>query len=49
MEFEYLIAMPLEERIEEINRLRREIAKHSPFSREPVDCVEWVRSESVSE
>lgn len=40
--FEYLSELPLAERVEEINRLRAEIHKHSPFASEPVDFVRWV-------
>lgn len=40
--FDYLSELPLSERVEEINRLRAEIHKHSPFASEPVDFVRWV-------
>lgn len=40
--FDYLSELPLVERVEEINRLRAEIHKHSPFASEPVDFVRWV-------
>lgn len=40
--FDYLLELPLAERVEEINRLRAEIHKHSPFASEPVDFVRWV-------
>lgn len=40
-------AMPLDERIEAINAIRRALHDISPFKSEPVDCVEWVRAESV--
>ncbi len=33
--------------IDAINRVRRAIHSISPFRDEPVDCVQWVRSESV--
>lgn len=36
-----------EQLIERINALRRVIAEHSPFQTEPVDLVEWVRSDTV--
>lgn len=39
---DYLSELPLAERVEEINRLRAEIHKHSPFASEPVDFVRWV-------
>lgn len=40
--FDYLSELPLAERVEEINRLRAEIHRHSPFASEPVDFVRWV-------
>lgn len=40
--FDYLSELPLAERVEEINHLRAEIHKHSPFASEPVDFVRWV-------
>lgn len=40
--FDYLAGLPLAEKVEEINRLRAEIHKHSPFANEPVDFVRWV-------
>lgn len=39
--------LPEGERIETINAIRRELSKYSPFASEPVDCVQWVPSESV--
>jgi len=36
-----------EGRIEALNYIRLELKKHSPFKNEPVDCVEWVKGESV--
>lgn len=35
------------ERIKEINKLKIELHKISPFRDEPVDCVLWVKSEKV--
>ena len=46
-EFSYLEKMPVKDRVEEINRIRMEISKYSPFKDEPVDCVIWVDAESV--
>jgi ParB-like chromosome segregation protein Spo0J len=40
-------ALPFDERVSAINDIRCEIAKHSPFQAEPVDCVKWVKSDSV--
>jgi ParB-like chromosome segregation protein Spo0J len=39
--------LPVDEQISTINELRREIHKISPFQSEPVDFIEWVKSESV--
>ena len=46
--FDYLSDLSESERIEEINRLRAEIHKHSPFAGEPVDFVRWVKAETVT-
>ena len=40
-------ALPLSERIAALNALRRAIAAASPFSGEPVDCVEWLPADTV--
>ena len=40
-------ALPLEDKIEAINDLKRELQKISPFQDEPVDCVQWVKEELV--
>lgn len=40
--------MDIEERIEMINAIRAMLSEYSPFSSEPVDCVQWVRSETVA-
>lgn len=42
-----LETLGLEEKVLVINELRRAIHALSPFKDEPVDCVEWVRSEDV--
>lgn len=47
MNFEYLAAMPIDERVEEINRIREELHRHSPFKDEPVDFVRWVKNDTV--
>jgi ParB-like chromosome segregation protein Spo0J len=39
--------LDLEDKISAINAIREEIHKISPFKTEPVDCVLWVKSESV--
>jgi ParB-like chromosome segregation protein Spo0J len=45
--FEYLDSMPIDERVEEINRLREELHRYSPFKDEPVDFVRWVKNDQV--
>ena len=42
-----LANLPIEERVEEVNRLRALIHDVSPFKDEPVDFVKWVSRESV--
>lgn len=46
--FASLERMNLADRIEALNQLRYALHKHSPFRNEPVDCIQWVPSESVS-
>lgn len=36
------------DRVETINAIRRELHQYSPFAAEPVDCIEWVRSDLLS-
>ena len=45
--FEYLNSMPIDERVEEINRIREELHRYSPFKEEPVDFVRWVKNDQV--
>lgn len=45
--FGELDALPLEERIDAINRIREALHNHSPFKGEPVDCVLWVKADHV--
>lgn len=35
------------DKIDAINRIRRSLSKHSPFQTEPIDCVEWVLTDTV--
>lgn len=46
--FRELDSMPLDERVAAINAIREALHRHSPFSREPIDCVLWVRAETVA-
>lgn len=39
--------MPLDDKIAAINELKNYIKKISPFSGEPVECVQWVKEETV--
>lgn len=47
MDFSYLKKLSIAERVEEINKLRAEIHKYSPFKTEPVDYVRWVKTHEV--
>lgn len=38
----------LEERIDKLNRVRRELSQLGPFAGEPIDCVEWVPNTAVT-
>jgi len=42
-----LAGMPDKEKIEVSNRIRVLLHQHSPFSEEPVDCVQWVPAGEV--
>ena len=45
---EYLLSIEgIAERAEAINRIKRVLKEVSPFSAEPVECVQWVKSELV--
>ena len=39
--------LPIEDKVKEINELKKGIKKISPFVKEPVDCVIWVKSDEV--
>ena len=39
--------LPIHQKIEVLNRIKRLLHEDSPFASEPVDCVLWVRAESV--
>lgn len=40
-------ALELDEKINAINELKQRLQKISPFTYEPVDCVQWVKEELV--
>lgn len=46
--FTELDRMSVEQRVEMLNKARRELQKYSPFTSEPVDCVEWIKAELVT-
>lgn len=39
--------LPIDEKVEAINDLKKMIHEISPFNSEPVDCVLWVKNDSV--
>jgi ParB-like chromosome segregation protein Spo0J len=39
--------LPLDEKVEAINEVKKAMHEISPFKTEPVDCVLWVKNESV--
>lgn len=41
-------SLPLEKQIEAINKIRLALHEISPFKTEPVDCVLWVKNESLT-
>lgn len=43
-----LADMTLDERVSAINSIRLAIKEYSPFASEPVDCVVWVKNDTVS-
>lgn len=45
--FAQLAKIPLEDRIETINEIKRALHAASPFKDEPVDCVIWKRHEQI--
>ena len=46
--FQHLTTLSEDDRIEAINAIRRDLHRYSPFADEPVDCVQWIKSEQVS-
>lgn len=39
--------LDLDAKVQAINEIKLALAKHSPFSSEPVDCVIWVKNDAV--
>jgi ParB-like chromosome segregation protein Spo0J len=46
-ELERIDQLPIEDKVKEINELKKGIKKISPFVKESVDCVIWVKSDEV--
>ena len=46
--FSALEDISIEDRVEAINLIKKSLQKYSPFKDEPVDCVMWVKSETVT-
>ena len=44
---EHIETLPLDEKIEAINNIKIQLKAISPFSDEPVDCVQWVKEDCV--
>lgn len=44
---EQIDVMELDEKVQVLNQLRRDIHEVSPFKSEPVDCIVWVKNENV--
>lgn len=42
-----IAALPLEQQVEALNRIRQALHAVSPFAAEPVDCVLWLPADSV--
>jgi ParB-like chromosome segregation protein Spo0J len=47
MNLDYIKDLPLDDKVAEINRIKLALHELSPFKTEPVDCVLWVKNESV--
>jgi ParB-like chromosome segregation protein Spo0J len=42
-----LARLPLAQQVEELNAARRMMHDAGPFKREPVDCIQWIHTESI--
>lgn len=47
MEIKALKSLPLDERVEAINTIKKALHEISPFKDEPVDCVLWVKNDTI--
>lgn len=39
--------MNLEEQVQTLNEMRKELATISPFKEEPCDCIQWIKQEDI--
>lgn len=46
--FASLDGLELHDKIDSINKIRLALSEYSPFKSEPVDCVQWIKSSSVT-
>ncbi len=46
--FEEFEALNIPSKIMTLNAVRLALSKHSPFANEPVDCVQWIKSDQVA-
>lgn len=44
---DFISSLELEAKVEALNHIKKELHKISPFENEPVDCVIWVKNETV--
>ena len=44
---EEISKLPIDEKVQALNEIRLELHKVSPFSFEPVDCIQWVKNTGV--
>ena len=44
---QWISELPLDEKVSAINSLRLSLHKISPFNKEPVDCVLWIKNDQV--
>lgn len=45
--FNYIDMYDLEDRVAILNQVRVNLSTHGPFKNEPVDCVQWIKSDLV--
>lgn len=44
---EMLLSLPIDEQVRELNKARMALHLAGPFAGEPVDCVQWIRTEEI--